>query len=151
MKKLMVILLYLCFMPILAHAEDIYCGDFNGLPAYVELESIDRTVIRSGYWEITSDGIYPQYYRNYVANIYADSLWYKVYFSIESQRTVSVWIYDKYKKNAFTPISTINFDFAYPTVEEYYPEATQIRNDAAKKSLEAMDRKNIEEAKKNNQ
>lgn len=147
MKRIMFFLV-LFLLPFTAYAEDVYCGDYNGKPAYVDIDSIERSISSTGFWEITDTGIYPEYSHSYSANIYADGLWYKVHFSIERGDAYSVWILDEKKKSTHEPIYTLNFDFAFDTVEEYYPEANRRSEEAAKKRLEEMDQKRIEEAKR---
>jgi len=148
-KKIFIVICLL-FSPIVAHAEDVYCGDYNGKPAYVDIDSIEKDSHRTGVWEITNYGIYPQFSDSYSANINADGLWYKVNFSIQRQASYSVWILDKNKKNLHTPINTIKFDFAFQTVQEYYPEANRRSEAIAKKKLEEADIKAIENAKIHN-
>ena len=149
MKKILLVICLL-FFPVIAHAEDIYCGDYNGKPAYVDIDSIEKSSSRTGYWEIKTYGIYPERSHSYSANINADGLWYKVLFSIERQNSYSVWILDKNKKNMHLPINTLNFDFAFQTIQDYYPEANRRSEAAARKKLEEMDRKSIEDAKRRN-
>lgn len=134
-------------MPV--YAEDVYCGEYNGKPAYVDINSIEKSSSRTGMWEITNHGIYPEYSDSYSANINADGLWYKVLFNIKTQTSYSAWILNKNKKNTGTPINTVNFDFAYQTIHVSYPEANRRSEAAARKKLEEIDRQRIEDAKRN--
>ncbi len=148
MKKLLLTALFLLIFSSVVFAEDIYCGDFNGKPAYLDIDSIQRHSQRTGVWEVTDSGVWPERFYSYSANIFADGLWYNVHFVESTKRSSSAWILDKNKKSTHTPVNTLNFDFAFNKVLEYYPEANRRSEAAAKKRLEEMDRKKIEEAKK---
>lgn len=148
MKKIIFAFMILLTFTSVAFAEDIYCGEFNGKPAYVDLESIQKHSRRTGVWEVTNSGIWPERSYSYSANIYADGLWYEVHFVESTKSSSSAWILDKNKKSTHTPVDTIDFDFAFRTVQQHYPEANR-RNEARYKKInEERDRKNIEEAKK---
>jgi hypothetical protein len=149
-KKILWLLVLSFLLSPACFAEDVYCGDYEGKPAYLEVESITSTSIRSGDWIATEDGIFPRYYHNFTANVLLDGVWYQVNFSKDHENTTNVMILDKYKKKTYKYIYTINFDFAYSTVAEYYPIAKERRNEAAQKRFEEADRKAIEEAKRNN-
>lgn len=148
-KIIMIFFFVILFCCNLASAEEVYCGNLNGKPAYVDTESIEQTSTRSSEWIMTSSGIYPKYYHSYIANIFADELWYKVYFRKENGASYMVSILDKNKKDTYKYVHTLKFDFAFPVVEQYYPEAQQKRNEIARKNLEESDRQAIEQAKRN--
>lgn len=146
MKRLFLIVC-LFILPGIVHAEDIYCGDFNGKPAYVELESIELKAIKTNDYVISEDGVARKYYHVYSANIYADDLWYKVLFNRDRGTSFSVSILDKYKKDTMNYVYTIKFDFAFETVKDNLNEANRRRSEEARKSLESSDRSKIEAAK----
>ncbi|MDR3591599.1 MAG: hypothetical protein P4N41_18235 [Negativicutes bacterium] len=148
MRKLLLFILLL-IIPTTALAERVYCGDFNGQPAYVDIDSISRESSKTGSWEVTNSGAYPEYKYSYYANIYADGLWYKVCFDVDRRKSYLAWILDKNKNSTGKHVDTISFDFAFDTVEQYYPEANQRRQEFYRKKNEEQDRKNIEDAKRN--
>ena len=150
MKKILIVICLL-FLPEVAHAEDIYCGDYNGKPAYLDVDSIEKSSTRTGTWIVDDSGAYPERSYSYTANINADGLWYKVHFSAKNHNSYLAWILDKNKKNTHESVNTIKFDFAFPTVQEYYPEANRRSEAVARIKIEDADTKKIEDAKRNNQ
>lgn len=150
MKKMLIALLIALSFCSISAAEDIYCGDFNGNPAYVELESIESSSRRTGFWVVKEYGVYPEYSKSYSANIFADGLWYKVNFVESTRSSSSATILDKNKKSTGNFVTTVKFDFAYQTVIDNYPEANRRSEEKYRKIIEERERKAIEEAKKNN-
>ena len=132
-----------------AYAEDIYAGEFNGKPAYVELESIDKMVGKTGNYVLDDDGISPTYWHAYKANVYADDVWYQVYTSTRLHKINSINILGKDKKITGTMVSpeNLNLDFAWQTINENYSLATQRRLEAYKAKQAEADRIAIEKAK----
>jgi len=129
---ILILLITLAFGGI-AHAEDVYCGDYNGKPVYVRVESISKNAVKSDnefkvYVTDDTVSVYNKFSYYYKAHLIIEDNLYEVLFSDE--RGSAFGVTKLLKGHDIERIYNMNLNFALNTVINYYnPDNFRANND----------------------